>query len=304
MSSAWYDRLSDGLARTRTSIAGQLNVLLRKGPHLDDAFWEDLEDALVAADMGALAAEAIITRLRSAATREALPDAAAVIDHLTDEIEAELGGAFQDPLALSPVVVLMVGINGTGKTTTVGKLAKHAAEHGRHVIIGSADTFRAAAIEQLHVWAQRAGVRVIERTRGTDPASVCFDTLRAAVHDHADLVLIDTAGRLHTSPDLMAELQKVKRVTERESPWPVKAILVMDATTGQNGLVQATEFDRALGLDGVILTKLDGTAKGGIAVAVSHTLGLPILRVGVGERVDDLRPFDAHQFAHALIAHD
>lgn len=300
---AWYDRLSEGLERTRRSIAGQLNVLLRKGPDLDREFWEDLEDTLVAADMGALAVEAIVGRLRDIATREALPDAATVLDRLTAEIEAEFAEA-PDPLEERPVVVLMVGINGTGKTTTVGKLAKRGAEQGRRVVIGSADTFRAAAIEQLHVWAQRAGVPVIERERGADPASVCFDTLRAAVEAHADLVLIDTAGRLHTSPDLMAELQKVKRVTERESPWPVKAVLVMDATTGQNGLVQAAEFDRALGLDGVILTKLDGTAKGGIAVAVSHSLGLPVLRIGVGEGVDDLQPFSAHEFAQAIIAHD
>jgi len=304
MSPAWFEKLSDGLTRTRDSISGQLNVLLRKGPDLDQAFWDDLEDTLIAADMGALAAEAIIGRLRSTATREALPDAAAVIDRLTDEIEAEFASVPTDPLSESPVVVLMVGINGTGKTTTVGKLAKRASEQGRRVLIGSADTFRAAAIEQLHIWAQRAGVNIVERERGADPASVCFDTLREAKAMGADLILIDTAGRLHTSPDLMAELQKVRRVTERESPWPVKAVLVMDATTGQNGLTQAAEFHRALGLDGVILTKLDGTAKGGIAVAVSHTLGLPILRVGIGEGVDDLQEFNAHDFAHALISND
>ncbi|MDO9557001.1 MAG: signal recognition particle-docking protein FtsY [Coriobacteriia bacterium] len=301
MAPVWYERLTEGLTRTRESLQGQLNVLLRKGPDLDVEFWSDLEDTLVAADMGAAAVTEIVDRLRDDATREALPDAQAVLDRLVHEIAAEIRTSKADLLAEKPLVVLVVGINGTGKTTTVGKLAKALSDEGRRVVIGSGDTFRAAAIEQLRIWATRANVPVVERERGSDPASVSFDTLRSAEAQDADLVLIDTAGRLHTSPDLMAELQKVHRVTQRESRWPVRVLLVMDATTGQNGLVQAREFDRALGLDGIVLTKLDGTAKGGIAVAIARDLGLPIVRIGVGEDVDDLRPFDPDEFARALV---
>ncbi len=197
--------------------------------------------------------------------------------------------------AENPVTILMVGVNGTGKTTSVGKLAKQAVDAGRTVILGSADTFRAAASEQLDVWAERAGVPVVRRDRGADPAAVAFDTVAEAERIGADLTLIDTAGRLHTSADLMRELQKVARVTENRSKAPVRKVLVMDATTGQNGLTQAREFDAALGLDGIVLTKLDGTAKGGIAVAIARELRIPILYIGVGEGLDDLKPFDAER---------
>jgi fused signal recognition particle receptor len=195
----------------------------------------------------------------------------------------------------------MVGVNGTGKTTSVGKLAAQLSAMGRSVVIGSGDTFRAAAIEQLRVWGERAGVPVVERAHGADPAAVAYDTIAEAREREAELIIIDTAGRLHTSPDLMAELQKIKRVAERESPFPVRTVLVVDATTGQNGLVQAREFDRALDLDGVILTKLDGTAKGGIVVAVARGIGVPVVRIGVGEGLDDLEPFDPLSFASALV---
>jgi len=195
----------------------------------------------------------------------------------------------------------MVGVNGTGKTTSVGKLAKQTVDAGRTVMLGSADTFRAAAAEQLDVWADRAQVPVVRRERGADPAAVAFDTVAAAEQSGSDLTLIDTAGRLHTSPELMRELQKVKRVTESRSKPPVRTVLVMDATTGQNGLTQAREFDSALGVDGIVLTKLDGTAKGGIAVAISRELGIPILRIGVGEGLEDLRPFEPEVFARALV---
>ena len=192
-------------------------------------------------------------------------------------------------------------IRDRGKTTTVGKLAKEATDAGRTVLLGSADTFRAAAIEQLEVWARRAGVEVVTRERGSDPASVCYDTLERAEAVGADLVLIDTAGRLHTSADLMRELEKVVGVVRKRANMPVYTVLVTDATTGQNGLSQAREFDRALDLDGVIVTKLDGTAKGGIALAISHELELPVLKIGVGEGLDDLRDFDPHDFARALV---
>ncbi len=297
----WFKRISDGLTRTREQLGGHLNVLLRRGPQLDDEFWDGLEEALILADMGGLAASEMVERLQKTATREALPDAHAVVARLVDEIAAEVDLDVQDPFASGPACILMVGVNGTGKTTSVGKLASEAAADGRRVVIGSADTFRAAAIEQLRVWGERAGVPVVERAHGADPAAVVYDTIAEARARDADLIIVDTAGRLHTSPDLMAELQKVKRVAERESPFPVRSVLVIDATTGQNGIVQAREFHRALDLDAVILTKLDGTAKGGIVVAVVRELGLPVIRVGVGEGIDDLEPFDPRDFAGALV---
>ncbi len=300
--SAWLDRLTQGLSRTREQLSGQLNVLLGRGPDVDEAFWTDLEDALIGADMGVVAVNEMVERLRDAAKRQALPDARAVLEHLAAEIAAELRRPdTEDFIAASPSTVLVVGINGTGKTTTVGKLAKAAADEGRTVLIGSADTFRAAAVEQLHIWADRAGVPIVESERGTDPASVAFDAVKRAALTGTDLLLVDTAGRLHTSRDLMAELSKVKRIVERESAAPVHTLLVMDATTGQNGLTQAREFNSAVGVDAIALTKLDGTAKGGIAVAVVRELGIPILRIGVGEGADDLKPFDPEEFAAALV---
>ncbi|MDA3937665.1 MAG: signal recognition particle-docking protein FtsY [Actinomycetota bacterium] len=300
MTTPWYKRLSEGMSRSREQLSGQLNVLLRRGPNLDEQFWEELEDTLIGSDMGVSAVTDIVGRLRDAATRKALADASEVIDHLTDEIASELTLDTDDFLAAGPVTVLVIGVNGTGKTTTVGKLAKQSVDEGRSVLLGSADTYRAAAIEQLDVWAERAGVPIVRRERGSDPASVAFETVERASVATPDITLIDTAGRLHTSPDLMLELQKVKRVTEKRSDVPVKVLLVMDATTGQNGLNQAREFDAAMNVNGLVITKLDGTAKGGIAVAVARELGIPILRIGVGEGIDDLRPFDAKEFASAI----
>jgi fused signal recognition particle receptor len=297
----WYKRLGDGLSRTRDQLQGHLNVLLHRGPEVDETFWQELEDALIQADMGVTATTEMVDRLRDAAVRLALPDTEAVLLHLKDEIAVELGVDGEDPFDAGPATVLVVGVNGTGKTTSVGKIAKSAADAGRRVVIGSGDTFRAAAIEQLRVWADRAGVEVVERAHGSDPAAVVFDTIARGTAVGADLILIDTAGRLHTSTDLMAELQKIKRVAERESPHPVRTALVMDATTGQNGLVQAREFDNALHLDGIVLTKLDGTARGGIVVAVARELGVPVVRIGVGEGAEDLEPFDADVFASAIV---
>ena len=301
MSTPWYRRLTEGLSRSREALGGQLNVLLRRGPDLDEEFWSDLEDTLIAADIGFTATTDIVEKLRREAAAKALPDAPAVVDALAAKIAAEFPPPAEDPIDLSPVTILMVGVNGTGKTTTVGKLAKQGVDSGRRVMLGSADTFRAAASEQLDVWADRAGVPVVRRDRGADPAAVAFDTVVRAEETGADLTLIDTAGRLHTSADLMRELQKVQRVTANRSKPPVKTLLVMDATTGQNGLVQAREFNAALGLDGLVMTKLDGTAKGGIAVAVARELELPILRIGVGEGIDDLKPFVAEEYARALV---
>lgn len=297
----FFDRISEGLARSRDKFKEQMNVLLDRGPDLDDEFWDGLEETLILSDVGALAASSIVENLRDQATRKALPDAYAVLDMLNEQIASAFTEGGEEVFGGDPALVLFVGINGTGKTTTVGKLAKEASDAGRNVILGSADTFRAAAIEQLEVWARRADVEVVERERGSDPASVCYATIERAEETGADLVLIDTAGRLHTSADLMRELEKVVNVVRKRSQLPVYTVLVIDATTGQNGLQQAREFNRELDLDALIVTKLDGTAKGGIALAVSHELELPIIKIGVGEGLDDLRDFDAHDFARALV---
>ena len=290
----------DKIDRSRAKFNERMNVLFRRGPKLDEDFWDDLEETLILSDLGAQATMEVIDRLRDQATRRALPDAYAVLDLLADEISGLFAEPDPDPFRMNPVCVLFVGINGAGKTTTVGKLANQASFGGRKVLIGSADTFRAAAIEQLDIWGERSGVEVVKRERGSDPASVCYDVVERAEQLGSDLVLIDTSGRLHTSDELMRELQKVVNVTRKRADVDVKTVLVIDATTGQNGLQQAREFDKALDLDGVIMTKLDGTAKGGIAVAVSHELGLPILRVGVGEGIEDLQPFEPREYAEAL----
>lgn len=297
----FFNRISQGLARSRERFTEQMNVLLDRGPNLDDDFWDGLEETLILADIGGPAAFDIVEGLRDTATRKALPDAYAVLDLLNERMASSFAEGGEEIFGGEPAVVLFVGINGAGKTTTVGKLAKEATDAGRTVLLGSADTFRAAAIEQLEEWARRANVEICTRERGSDPASVCYDTLERAESKGADLVLIDTAGRLHTSADLMRELEKVVNVVRKRSSLPVYTVLVIDATTGQNGMQQAKEFDRALKLDGVIVTKLDGTAKGGIALAVSHELDLPILKIGVGEGLDDLKDFDAHEFARAFV---
>ena len=296
----FFDRISSGLHRSRDKFKEQMNILLDRGPDVDEEFWETLEEALILSDFGAAAADAIVEELRDEATRKALPDAYAVLDLLAEKIADQFietdGSIFDDE-----AVVLFVGVNGSGKTTTVGKIAAEAHSNDRKVLLGSADTFRAAAIEQLEEWARRADVEIVPRERGSDPASVCYETLERAEQTGADLVLIDTAGRLHTSDDLMRELTKVVEVVRRRSELPVYTVLVIDATTGQNGLQQAREFNKALDLDGIIVTKLDGTAKGGISVAIAHELELPLYKIGVGEGIEDLQDFDALDFANALI---
>ena len=265
-------RIQAGMQGSRATFREKMNVLLKRGPSLDEDFWEGLEEVLIMSDMGVNASVEIVSGLRETAARQALPDAYAVYDLLADQIARAFPQVERDPFADVPSLVLFVGINGAGKTTTVGKLAYEGVQEGRSVILGSADTFRAAAIEQLEVWGERAGE-----------------------------VLIDTAGRLHTSDDLMRELAKVVKVVRKRSQMPVTVVLVIDATTGQNGLQQAREFNRSLQLDGIIVTKLDGTAKGGIAVAIAHDLKLPILKIGVGESIEDLKEFDAQEFALSLI---
>ena len=291
------DSLRRGLERTREA----LNEIFYMGGEVDEDFWEDLEDTLVMGDMGAEVAMRVTDDLREQAARENLRTAEQLKGALAKRLAQVFPTPARDPFVDVPSCVLFVGINGAGKTTTVGKLAGRARALGTGVLIGGADTFRAAAIEQLQVWGERADVEVVTRERGADPASVCYDVIERAEANGTGLVLIDTAGRLHTSSDLMRELAKVVNVTRKRSSMPVTVVLVIDATTGQNGLAQAKEFNDSLDIDGLIVTKLDGTAKGGIAVAISSQLNLPIYRIGVGEGIDDLQVFDAESFCEALV---
>jgi fused signal recognition particle receptor len=288
----FVSRLRDSLSRSRRALTEQLAaVAFDPG---DDASWERLEEALIQGDVGVPATAELIRRLEQ---RQELGDLGAA---LAEEIAALFG----DPPHLSlrdhrPAVVLVVGVNGTGKTTTIGKLAQKLREHGREVTVGAADTFRAAAEEQLEIWASRAGARFVGGERGADPAAVAYDAVGAG----GDVVIVDTAGRLHTQTNLMDELTKVRRVIAgRLEGAPHETLLVVDATTGQNALQQARLFNEAVGVTGVALTKLDGSAKGGVAAAIAYELGLPVKLIGVGEGIDDLRPFDPRDFAQALVA--
>jgi len=291
------DALRRGLSRSREAIS----EIFYMGGEVDEEFWENLEDTLVMGDMGAEVAMQVTDDLREQAARENLRTARQMREALAQRLAQVFPRAKRDPFSSLPSCVIFVGINGAGKTTTVGKLASAYHDLGVRCLIGGADTFRAAAIEQLQVWGERSGVEVVTRERGGDPASVCYDVLERAERDGTELVLIDTAGRLHTSPELMRELAKVVNVSRKRATMPVTVVLVIDATTGQNGLNQAREFNDALDIDGLIVTKLDGTAKGGIAVAISHQLNLPIFRIGVGEGKDDLQTFDALEFCRALV---
>ncbi len=294
------DRLSRGLRKTREGLRNSFNAIADLGSSITDEHWDSLEEALLGADMGPVSFD-IVDNLKKTARRKEISYYSEIKEYLIDEIAESFVKSETDIFEDTPVCVLFVGINGAGKTTTVGKIAKYGVDNGHNVLLGSGDTFRAAAIEQLAEWARRADVEVVQRERGSDPASVCYEVIERGEQLGSDLLLIDTAGRLHTSDDLMRELQKVVNVTRKRANIPVKTVLVIDATTGQNGLAQAQVFNKALDLDAVIVTKLDGTAKGGIAVAISHDLGLPIARLGVGESIEDLRPFDARAFAEEII---
>jgi fused signal recognition particle receptor len=294
----WLGRLRESLSASRQALTRDL--LFDPG---DDEAWERIEEALIAADCGVPATVEIVRRLE-----EREPGSQDELVQGLEEVVGELVRVEgQERLALDgpPAVVLVVGVNGTGKTTTIGKLAYRLQESGRSVVLAAADTFRAAAEEQLEIWAGRAGADFVGSQRGADPAAVAFDAISAAEARGRDVVVVDTAGRLHTQTNLMEELAKVRRViAQRLDGAPHETLLVLDATTGQNGLRQAKLFDEAVGVTGVALTKLDGTAKGGVAVAVAHELGLPVKLVGVGETLDDLQPFDPQDFARALVHGD
>ena len=297
----FFDKLKNGLAKTKNAFFGQISEVVKSFRKVDEDLLEELEELMICADMGAETTETIIDELREQIKEEKITDADGVLSALKTILRGHIGEG--EPLVLTtvPSVVLVIGVNGVGKTTSIGKIAARLKGEGKKVIVAAADTFRAAAIEQLQIWGERSGVDVICRDRGADPASVCYEVMDEAERRGSELVLIDTAGRLHTSPELMRELAKVVNVTRKRSNMPVTVVLVVDATTGQNGLNQAREFNQALDLDGLIVTKLDGTAKGGIVVAISHELDLPIWRIGVGEGIDDLQPFDALEFSRALV---
>jgi fused signal recognition particle receptor len=291
----FFTRLRDSLGKTRRAMTDQLAAAAFDPA--DDESWERLEEALIAADVGVPTTAELVQRL------EARQDVGELGATLAEEAAELLGDPGRLTLDGPPTVILVVGVNGTGKTTTIGKLADRLREHGHSVILAAADTFRAAAEEQLEIWAQRSGADFVGSERGGDPAAVAYDAIEAATARGRDVVIVDTAGRLHTQTNLMQELAKVDRVIERRLPGaPHETLLVIDATTGQNGLQQARLFRDAVNVSGVALTKLDGSAKGGVALAIAHELGLPVKLVGVGEGIEDLRPFDPQDFARALLS--
>ena len=294
-----FDRIKAGLQKTRAVFSGRMDELVENYQKLDDEFFEDLSDVLIMADVGMKTTELAVSRLREKCKAEKIGSAEQAREALK-EILADMMRT--EPMRLeSPMVLLVIGVNGVGKTTTIGKLATRFKTVGRRVIICAADTFRAAAAEQLTVWAERADVPIIKQKEGADPAAVVYDGIQAARSRHADILIVDTAGRLHNKAHLMEELKKISRVAEREYPEArVKALLVIDATTGQNGLQQAMLFKEVANIEGIVLTKLDGTAKGGIAIAIRNELGLPVRYIGLGEKLDDMQPFDARAFVDAL----
>ena len=297
----FFDRINEGLTKSRIAIKEQLNILLDNGPDLDENFWEGLEETLILSDMGAKNAYEICENLRDYSIRNALPDSYSVIDRLAKVLSEMFVQSEKDIFNDASATIIFVGINGNGKTTTIGKVAHELSKSGKRVIIGACDTFRAAAIEQLELWAARSNTPIVAKERKSDPASVAFSTIEEAEKTNADIVLLDTAGRLHTSADLMRELVKIVNVVKNRSKMDVYTVLVIDACTGQNGLNQAIEFNKCLDLDGIILSKLDGSAKGGIALSISRELNLPIVKIGIGEGLDDLKDFDALDFSKALI---
>ncbi len=296
----FFSKISEGLKKTRDSL-GQLFDGVFSGGSVNDELFDDLEEALVLGDTGAATAGAICDELRRRVKKEGVTDPERVREMMAEVIAEMLRGGQELNLESKPAIIMVIGVNGAGKTTTIGKLAKRFEDEGKKVVVAAADTFRAAAIEQLEVWAQRSGAEIIKHSEGSDPAAVVFDAIAAGKARHADIIICDTAGRLHNKKGLMDELAKIGRVIEREAAdSSVETLLVLDATTGQNALNQAREFGAACGITGIVLTKLDGTARGGVVIGIKQELGIPIKFIGVGEQADDLQPFDPDAFAKAL----
>ena len=296
-----FSKIKQGLQKTRDSISNGVNRVLKSFTKIDEELFEELEETLVMSDVGVVTAEEICGQLRKKIKETGITDPSE-IKGLMKEIIAEMLGEDEGlKLDTKPSVILVIGVNGVGKTTTIGKLASQLKANGKKVVLGAADTFRAAAIDQLGIWAERAGVSMVRSVEGTDPASVVFDTIASAKAKGADVIICDTAGRLHNKKNLMDELAKIYRVIGRELPdASVETLLVLDAATGQNAVNQAREFKNVADITGIVLTKLDGTAKGGIIIAIRNELGIPVKFVGVGEGIDDLQPFNAAEFADGI----
>ena len=298
-----FSRISEGLKKTRDSMSGAIDSMLKSFKKIDDELYEELEEILIMSDVGVSTAEKIIEQLKQKVKEDKITEATALKPAIVEVVRQMIAGGEQMHLSTKPSVILMIGVNGAGKTTTIGKLAMKYQSEGKKVILGAADTFRAAAIEQLEVWAERAGVQMIKHAEGADPAAVVFDTIAAGKARNDDIIICDTAGRLQNKKNLMDELNKISRIIERELPDADKEVLlVLDATTGQNAVSQAKLFKEAAGITGIVLTKLDGTARGGVVIAIREQLQIPVKYIGVGEGIEDLQLFDAELFAKALFS--
>lgn len=298
----FFSKIKEGLAKTRTQLADNINSVINSFTKIDEDLFEELEEILVLSDMGCVTAGEICEILRAEIKKTGEKDPSAIKVMLKDIISQKMQGDYSLKLNTKPSLILVIGVNGVGKTTTIGKLAAKLSAQGKKVVLGAADTFRAAAIDQLDVWAQRAGVSIVKGVEGTDPASVVFDTIAHAKAKNADVIICDTAGRLHNKKNLMDELSKIYRIINRElSDADKESLLVLDATTGQNAVNQAKEFKNAADITGIVLTKLDGTARGGVVLAIKNELDIPVKFVGVGEGIDDLMNFNPDEFASGII---
>lgn len=301
----FFNRIKEGLKKTRDGFVGQINTMLKSFTKIDEELFEELEELLVMADVGVQTATRICDKLRDQVKSEGVTDPAQIMSMLENLTADMLSEGNEMKLGTKPSVVLIIGVNGVGKTTTIGKLANYYVTNGKKVTLAAADTFRAAAIEQLQVWADRSGADIVKQNEGSDPAAVVFDAISSAKAKGSDIIICDTAGRLHNKKHLMDELAKIRRIIDRELPDADKEfLLVLDATTGQNAVNQAQEFSKATGITGIVLTKLDGTAKGGVVLAIKEGLKIPVKFIGVGEQIDDLQPFDATDFCKALFVKD
>lgn len=297
----FFDKIKSGLSKTRNSVMKQVDGVLKSFTKIDEELFEELEEILVLADVGVATSELIISRLRLAVKADGATDPERVRALLKNVMSEMLSGGEKLNISTKPSIILVIGVNGVGKTTTIGKMAAALKADGKKVVLAAADTFRAAAIEQLEIWATRAGVDIIKHSEGSDPAAVIFDAIAAAKARGADVIICDTAGRLHNKKHLMDELSKISKIIDRELPNAAREnFLVLDATTGQNAVIQAKQFKEAAGLTGIILTKLDGTARGGVVLAIKNELDVPVKYIGVGEQIDDLQPFSAEDFVNAL----
>lgn len=301
----FFDKLKSGLLKTKTAIVDKIDNLFKSFVRIDEDLFDELEELLISADIGVNSTEEILDELRDRVKENRLKEPADVKNELFSILQSLIGEHEPLKLSTSPSVILVIGVNGVGKTTSIGKMSAELKSQGKKIVVAAADTFRAAAAEQLTVWCERAGVDIVKQAAGADPASVVFDAINSAKSKKADVLIIDTAGRLHNKKNLMDELAKIDRVINRELPGADKeTLLVLDATTGQNAVIQAKEFREASKITGLILTKLDGTAKGGIVISIKKELGIPVKFIGVGEKIDDMKPFDAEEFSKALFERD